>query len=89
MDGCRPEEYIRPERRSKMKPKTGRGLMARLRGEKPPRTVYVGSHEDKLARLAPMRIDPDDDGRTLEDVRGEKAEGRGLYGGGPPSRLLD
>jgi hypothetical protein len=40
--------------------------------EKPPRTVYVGSHEDKLSRLAPMRVDPDDDGRTLEDLQKEK-----------------
>jgi hypothetical protein len=57
------------------------------RGNNVPRTVYVGSHEDKLARLPAMRIDPDDDARTLEDVRGQKAEGRGLYGGGPPSHL--
>lgn len=58
-------------------------------GKKPPRTVYVGSHEDKLSRLAAMHIDPDDDGRTTEDVRRQKAEGRGLYGGGPPSHLAD
>ena len=57
--------------------------------ERPPRTVYVGSHEDKLSRISPMRIDPDDDGRTREDVQHQKAEGRGLYGGGPPSRLCD
>ena len=36
-----------------------------------------------------MHVSDDDDGRTLEDVRRQKAEGRGLYGGGPPSRLLD
>ena len=58
-------------------------------GTRPPRTVYVGSLEDKLSRLAPMRIDPDDDGRTREDRAREKAEGRGLYGGGPPSHLCD
>jgi hypothetical protein len=57
--------------------------------KKPARTVYVGSHEDKLSRIAAIHIDPDDDGRTLEDVRRQKAEGRGLYGGGPPSRLCD
>ncbi len=54
-----------------------------------PRTVYVGSYEDKLSRLRALRIDPDDDGRTREDVARQKAEGRGLYGGGPPSRLCD
>jgi hypothetical protein len=59
------------------------------RTKKQPRTVYVGSHEDKLSRLPAMHIDPDDDGRTTEDVRAEKAEGRGLYGGGPPGRLCD
>jgi hypothetical protein len=53
------------------------------------RTVYVGSHEDRLSRLAAMHIDPDDDGRTLEDLRHQKSERRGLYGGGPPSRLCD
>jgi hypothetical protein len=36
-----------------------------------------------------MHLDADDDGRTLEDVRRQKSEGRGLYGGGPPSRLCD
>jgi hypothetical protein len=36
-----------------------------------------------------MRISADDDGRTTEDVRREKAAGRGLYGGGPPGRLAD
>jgi hypothetical protein len=59
------------------------------RRKKPPRTVYVGSHEDKLSRLPAMHIDRDDDGRTTEDVRRQKSEGRGLYGGGPPSRLCD
>ena len=59
------------------------------RRKRPPRTVYVGSHEDRLSRISAMRIDPDDDGRTREDVQRQKAEGRGLYGGGPPSRLCD
>jgi hypothetical protein len=49
-----------------------------------PRTVYVGSYEDKLSRLAPMRVDPDDDGRTREDVElQQKAKRRGNFGGGP------
>jgi hypothetical protein len=59
------------------------------RRKRPPRTVYVGSHEDRLSRIPAMRIDPDDDGRTREDVQRRKAERRGLYGGGPPSRLCD
>lgn len=45
---------------------------SRRRKERPQRTVYVGSHEDKLSRLAPVRIDPDDDARTREDVDGDK-----------------
>jgi hypothetical protein len=53
---------------------------ARLGRERPHRTVYVGSHEDKLSRLAAMRIDPDDDGRTREDREHEKAEGRFRFG---------
>lgn len=62
-----------------------------LRGDarRAPQTIYVGSHEDKLSRLAPLRINTDDEGRTREDVQRQKAEGRGLYGGGPPSRLCD
>jgi hypothetical protein len=44
--------------------------------KRPPRTVYVGSHEDKLSRLAAMHVDPDDDGRTREDVDQQKTEGR-------------
>ena len=52
------------------------------RRKRPPRTVYVGSHEDKLSRLPAMRIDPDDDGRTGEDVAGEKAYSRRGAGSG-------
>jgi hypothetical protein len=47
-----------------------------VKRQKEPRTVYVGSHEDKLSRLGAMHIDPDDDGRTREDVEHQKAEGR-------------
>jgi hypothetical protein len=46
-----------------------------LRRKRPPRTVYVGSYEDKLSRLAAFHVNPDDDGRTREDVAGEKTEG--------------
>jgi hypothetical protein len=56
---------------------------------RPQRVVYVGSHEDRLSRVPAMRLSDDDNGRTTEDVRRQKAEGRGLYGGGPPSRLVD
>ncbi len=31
------------------------------------RTTYVGSHEDKLSRIPPMHVDPDDDRQTRED----------------------
>ena len=74
-----------------MKLKSGQGFASRIRRRRAPtpRVVYVGSHEDKLSRLPAMRISADDDGRTTEDVRRQKAEGRGLYGGGPPSRLAD
>lgn len=41
--------------------------------KKPPRTVYVGSHEDKLSRLSAMQIDPDDDGRTREDRHADRS----------------
>lgn len=44
----------------------------RLRRTRPTRTVYVGSHEDKLSRLGAMHIDPDDDGRRREDVDGDR-----------------
>lgn len=67
-----------------------RALLADKRGKaQPQRVVYVGSHEDRLSRIPAMHVSADDDGRTLEDVRRQKAEGRGLYGGGPPSRLAD
>jgi hypothetical protein len=46
------------------------------RKAKPPRVVYVGSHEDKLSRLKAVHVDPDDDGRTREDVDLQKTEGR-------------
>jgi hypothetical protein len=46
------------------------------RTKRPPRTVYVGSHEDKLSRLGAVHVDPDDDGRTREDVDLQKTEGR-------------
>jgi hypothetical protein len=47
-------------------------LPSEWRRKRPPRTVYVGSHEDKLSRLPAMHIDPDDDARTREDVEAEK-----------------
>ena len=65
-------------------------LLAERRGRtRPQRVVYVGSHEDRLSRIPAMHVSAADDGRTTEDVRREQAEGRGLYGGGPPSRLVD
>ena len=43
------------------------------RRKKPPRTVYVGSHEDRLSRHKAMHIDPDDDGRTREDRHADQS----------------
>src|SRR5262245_6717249 len=45
----------------------------------PPRTVYVGSHEDKLSRIPAIRVDPDYDGRSREDLERERAERRTPY----------
>lgn len=47
-----------------MKSNSGPGLRERLRRKKAPRTVYVGSYEDKLSRLPAMHVSPDDDCRT-------------------------
>ena len=52
-----------------------------------PRTVYVGSHEDKLSRLKALHVDPDDDGRTREDREAEKREGRPPPQGGMAGML--
>jgi hypothetical protein len=57
------------------------------RKERPPRTVYVGSYEDKLSRLGGMRINPDDDGRTREDAEREKTDGQPPPQGGMAGML--
>ena len=44
--------------------------------KEPSPPVYVGSHEDKLSRLQPMHVDPDDDRPTREDKEREKAARR-------------
>jgi hypothetical protein len=54
---------------------------------KPPRVVYVGSHEDKLSRLNALHVDPDNDGRTREDRESEKKEGRPPPQGGMAGML--
>jgi hypothetical protein len=36
-----------------------RSFLPSSRTDKPARTVYVGSHEDKLTRVPRMRLDPD------------------------------
>lgn len=52
-------------------------LARRIRGrQQEPPPVYVGSHDDKLSRLGPMHIDPDDDQPTREDKEAEKAARR-------------
>lgn len=43
------------------------------RRAKPSRTVYVGSHEDKLSRLSRLRIDPADDAMTREDGHADRS----------------
>ena len=43
------------------------------RRPKPSRTVYVGSHEDKLSRIPGWHIDPDDDGMTREDRHADRS----------------
>jgi hypothetical protein len=52
----------------------------RLRRKRPPRTVYVGSHEDKLSRLPALKVSPDDDEAT--HVPAERALDRMLRLGG-------
>lgn len=39
------------------------------RKKQPPRTVYVGSHEDKLSRVSPLHADPDER-PSREDLEG-------------------
>jgi hypothetical protein len=57
-----------------MKLKSGLGFTERFGARRePPRTIYVGSHEDKLSRLPAMHIDPDDDGRTREDLHADRS----------------
>jgi hypothetical protein len=38
--------------------------------EPPP--VYVGSHDDRMTRIRPLRVDPDDDQPTREDKLRER-----------------
>jgi hypothetical protein len=58
-----------------------------LRRKRPARTVYVGSHEDKLSRLQGLHVDPDDDGRTREDRHREQTDGRPPPQGGMAGML--
>ena len=52
-------------------------LVRRLRGrDGDPPPVHVGSHEDKLTRIQPLHVDPDDDQPTREDREAEKAARR-------------
>ena len=51
-----------------------RDLLVTRRGKKRrSRTVYVGTHEDKLSRLSAMHIDPDDDGIKREDRHADRS----------------
>jgi hypothetical protein len=71
------------EGKMRLKPQS----LSSLRRKRPPRTVYVGSHEDKLSRLAALHVDPDDDGRTREDWQRQKADGRPPPQGGMAGML--
>ena len=66
---------------------TPQSLRSLRRKPPPTRTVYVGSHEDKLSRLAALHVDPDDDGRTREDRERERADGRPPPQGGMAGML--
>jgi hypothetical protein len=37
------------------------------RGEHEPPPIYVGSHDDRMTRIRPLHVDPDDDQPTRED----------------------
>jgi hypothetical protein len=60
-----------------MRRKSGPGVKERLRASREQRqaqrTVYLGSHEDKLSRLPRVHIDPDDDGMTREDRHADRS----------------
>ena len=36
--------------------------------------IFVGSHDEKLLRIRPLHVDPDDDGMTREDKARERAD---------------
>jgi hypothetical protein len=38
------------------------------RKREPPPPVYVGSHDDRMTRIRPLHVDPDDDQPTREDT---------------------
>jgi hypothetical protein len=66
--------------------------LRRPRAEKPPPTVYVGDHVDKLSRVPAIRHD-EDEAPTREDLRyGETLFNRApiplprLFGRGKPRR---
>ena len=46
------------------------------RQKEPSPSVLVGSHDEKLSRIEPLHIDPDDDQPTREDKDAEKAARR-------------
>jgi hypothetical protein len=52
-------------------------LVRRIRGQKNASApVQVGSHDDKMSRVQPIHVDPDDDQPTREDREAEKAARR-------------
>jgi hypothetical protein len=38
------------------------------RGKPEPPPIYVGSHDDRMTRIRPVHVDPDDDQPTREDT---------------------
>jgi hypothetical protein len=49
-------------------------LVRRIRGQKDASApVQAGSHDDKMSRVQPIHVDPDDDQPTREDREAEKA----------------
>jgi hypothetical protein len=57
------------------------------RKAEPPPPVYVGSHEDRLTRIPPLHVDPDDDAPTREDhERAEEHRHAFRYGARRPDR---
>jgi hypothetical protein len=57
------------------------------RRAEPPRPVYVGSHDDRMTRIPPLHVGPDDDAPTREDYeRAAANRDRFRFGARRPER---